>query len=335
MTMSLHGNRRLRSSAIAVAILAASVLGTQARAEQWQAYTYWGSPTVVAAVGFKKLTEDIQTLSDGALTIKFNLGGSLSIAASNINSAVSDDIVQIADDAYYQGAIPSGGLLQLPFLIRDIAEVNKVVGILRPTIERDYAKRGVTVLGYYAYPPQVFWSRGAVTSLAQISGKKYRVSSPEQGDFIKAFGGLPVTLGSADVPAALERGVVDGVLTASAGGVLAWKELLKSSYHIGVNFPVAWIIANTDRFKALSPDLQAKIHETVQQDLDKLTVDLQSDDASITQRLSGEGVTITPASEADEAAAREKMTSAWESWAKARGPESVDLLKQVRAALGR
>ncbi len=319
-----------------IAALAACPL-TPAAAQplHWQAYTYWGSPTVVAAAGFRKLTEDLQAVSDGALTIKFNLGGSLSIAAANINAAVSDDVVQIADDAYYQGTIPLGGLLQLPLLIHDVAEMHKAVGIMRPTFERGYAKRGITVLGYYVYPAQVFWSRGNLTSLAQIEGRKYRVSSPEQGGFLKAFGGLPVTLGSADVPAALERGVVDGVLTASAGGVLAWKELLKSSYHIDVNFPVAWVIVNSDRFNALAPALQATIRSTVERDLAQLTIDLQSEDARITQLLAGEGVTITPASTADETATREKMTIYWDSWATAHGAEAVALLKQVRSTLGR
>ena len=61
------------------------------------------------------------------------------------------------------------------------------------------------------------------------------------------------------LPAALERGIVDGILTASAGGILAWKELLKSSYTMGVNHPVGFIIVNTERFKKLSPDLQTKV----------------------------------------------------------------------------
>ena len=163
-------------------------------ADNWQAYTYWGTPTVVASRNFRKLTEDIEQLSAGELKIKFNLGGTLSINAININAAVSDDIVQIADDAFFHGSIPIAGLSALPFLVHGVDEMAKLMTIVRPLAERDYAKKGVTMLGYFAYPPQVFWFRGDMTSLADVKGRKIRVTSAEQGEVIKSFGGTPVQL---------------------------------------------------------------------------------------------------------------------------------------------
>ena len=59
---------------------------------------------------------------------------------------------------------------------------------------------------------------------------KLRVTSVEQGEFIRRFGGVSLTLGSPDVAAALDRGVVEGVLTASSGGGIAWHDLLKYRY---------------------------------------------------------------------------------------------------------
>jgi len=47
-----------------------------------------------------------------------------------------------------------------------------------------------------------------------------------------------VQLGSADVPAAPRTAALwTAYLTASAGGIAAWKELLKSSYGMGINTP--------------------------------------------------------------------------------------------------
>lgn len=303
--------------------------------ENWQAYTYWGTPTVAASRGFRKLVDDIEQGSGGEVKMKFNLGGTLSINAVNINSAVSDDIVQMADDAFFQGSIPVGGLSSLPFLARSIDDMHKIVGMIRPQVERDYAKKGVTALGYYVYPAQIFWFRGNVASLADIKGRKVRISSGEQGAVVRAFGGSPVQLGSADVPAALERGVVDGILTASAGGVLAWKELLKSSYTMGVNYPVSWTLVNTERFKKLSPALQTKIRDMASSHLAAQTGELQKEDAELAKRFSTEGITFN-AAKADEVAHAEKLaTAVWDDWAKARGPEVVQTLAQVRKALGR
>lgn len=321
---------------MAAAVLVASGLsGAAIAAESWQAYTYWGTPNVIASKGFRKLVDDIEQASGGELKIKFNLGGTLSINAPNINAAVNDDIIQIADDAYYHGAVPIAAISALPFLVREIDDMTKLMAIVRPLAERDYAKKGITVLGHYVYPPQVFWFRGNITSLAEIKGRKIRVTSSEQGAVIKAFGGTSVQLSSAEVPAALERGIVDGILTASAGGIAAWKELLKSSYTLGVNYPVAFIITNTDRFKKLSPSLQVKMREIASRSLAEQTTELQREDIELRKKFGAEGITIVSAKPEELALAEQTSRAVWDEWAKARGPEVVQTLDQVRKALGR
>lgn len=335
MKLQATVNSGLRLWMMAAALIVSALSGAAIAAESWQAYTYWGTPTVIASKGFKKLVDDFEQASSGELKIKFNLGGTLSINGPNINAAVSDDIIQIADDAYYHGAVPIAAMSALPFLVRGIDDMTKLMAIVRPLAERDYAKKGVTVLGHYVYPPQVFWFRGNINSLAEIKGRKIRVSSAEQSAVIKAFGGTSVQLSSAEVPAALERGVVDGILTASAGGVAAWKELLKSSYTLGVNYPVAFIITNTDRFNKLSPSLQAKMREIASRSLAEQTTELQREDIELRKKFGSEGITIVSA-KPDELAQAEQMSKAvWDEWAKARGPEVVQTLDQVRKALGR
>lgn len=329
---------RLRAFVLGAALASAGLASTTAPAlavDNWQAYTYWGTPNVIASRNFRKLTEEIEQISNGALKMKFNLGGTLSINAININSAVADDIVQIATDAYYHGSVPIAGISALPFLVHSVDDMNKVMTILRPLAERDFAKKGVTVLGWYTYPPQVFWFRGNVSSLADVKNRKIRVTSAEQGEVIKSFGGTPVQLGSADVPAALERGIVDGILTASAGGINAWKELLKSSYTMGVNYPVSYIIANTERFKKLPPDLQTKISELVNKTMTEQTLELQREDVELRKKFGAEGITMHEVKPEEMAQAEATMKPYWETWAKTRGPEAVKTLAEVRKALGR
>ena len=73
-------------------------------------------------------------------------------------------------------------------------------------------------------------------------------------------GAVPVTLGAPEVPSALDRGVVDGVLTANTGGGNTWKDLLKYNYRIGVNYFNSVVIANKDRFAKLPPDEIGRAH---------------------------------------------------------------------------
>ena len=323
--------------AAGVAIAAAALTGTASAqsADGWQAYTYWGSPTVIASKGFRRMVDEIEAASGGALKIKFNLGGTLSIAANNIGNAVGDDIIQLADDAFFTGAMPIGGMPSLPLLAGTVDDVHKVMSIIRPAVEREYGRKGVTVLGYYVYPPQVFWFRDRVESLAQVKGRKVRVISAEQGDLIRRLGASPVQIGSAEVPAALERGVVDGILTASAGGIAAWKELLKSSYGLQVNYVPAFIIVNSDRFRKLSPDVQAKVRDIIARNTAAQTVELQKDDVELRQKFGSEGITMFPARAEDIAQAQALAREGWEAWAKTRGAEAADLLGKARSALGR
>ena len=327
--------RSLKSTIVAVVLAAFMQPFPVLGADAWQAYTFWGTPTVVGSKGFRKLVDDIEQASAGEIKIKFNLGGTLGINATNINSAVSDDIVQIADDAFYQGTVPIATLPLLPLLVQNIGEMDKVMQLVWPLAERDYAKKGVTVLGYYVYPPQVFWFRGNVSSLAEIKGRKVRITSAEQGAMVKSFGGIPIQVTSAEVPAALERGVVDGVLTASAGGVAAWKDLLKSSYMMGINYHVSYIVANTARLKKLPPALQSKISDMARRHLADQTVELQREDGELRKKFASEGIVMT-AAKADEMAQAEKMSKEiWQQWAKGHGQEATQLLEQVRKGLGR
>ena len=77
---------------------------------------------------------------------------------------------------------------------------------------------------------QIAWSSKKLTSLDDFKGQKIRATSPEQIEFLKRFGANGLTVGGSEVPSALERGVVDGVLTANAGGGKVWKDLLKYCY---------------------------------------------------------------------------------------------------------
>lgn len=328
-------NRIRRATVLALAGSPLAVATRAHAADNWQAYTFWGSPTVAAARGFRKIVTDMEEMSGGELKIKFNLGGTLSINAANIASSISDDVIQLADDSFYAGAIPVAALATLPFLTNSVDEVNKVMTVVRPIAERDYGKRGIVVLGYYIYPPQVFWFRGNVTSLEQVKGRKLRVSTAEQGDFLKRIGATPVQVTSAEVPAALERGIVDGVLTASAGGILAWKDLLKSSYQLGVNYHVSYIIANAARFQKLPADMQAKLRALVNKNCNELSAELQRDDGELRQKFVADGMTMTAATDKDRAAAAVLAKETADAWAKSRGQEAVDSLAKARALLGR
>jgi TRAP-type C4-dicarboxylate transport system substrate-binding protein len=206
---------------------------------------------------------------------------------------------------------------------------------MKPYFERAYAAKGILLLGQYYYPLQVAWSRAPLVSLADMKGRKFRVTSPEQGEFVRRLGGTPVTLGAAEVPSALDRGVVDGVFTASSGGGKIWKDLLKSSYRLGPNFFDASIAVNKGAFEKLATDLQAKLRALVAETTPWITSELRNDEGAVTKQLAAGGITMTEPIPADVEAARKLLVPYWDEWAKSRGGDAVTALAKVRSALGR
>jgi TRAP-type transport system periplasmic protein len=337
--MTLFSRRSVLRAGGGIAAAAALPLqAAPARAQAgttWTAYTYTPAATLAPARGLARIVEGIDKATNGALKIKVHLGGSLPIGASDISNALSDNVVQLGDDGFFHGNLPVTGILRLPMLITTPEEFDKAAAIMKPYFEQAYAAKGVVLLGQYYYPLQVVWSRGPLTSLADMKGRKFRVTSPEQGEFVRRLGGTPVTLGAAEVPSALDRGVVDGVFTASSGGGKIWKDLLKSSYRLGPNFFDASIAANKGALEKLAPDVQGKLKALVAETAPWITAELRNDEGAVTQQLAAGGITMTEAKPSDTEAARKLLAPYWDEWAKGRGGEAAAALAKVRAALGR
>ena len=143
-------------------------------------------------------------------------------------------------------------------LIQSYEDFAKADAVLKPYIEKAFGQKGSTVLSSYSYPMQVIWGRKKLESLDDIKGMKLRVAQPEQGEFVRRFGGTSITMSAPEVPSALDRGVVEGIFTAGVGAVL-WTDLLKYGYLLVVNVNNSYFIANTDAYRKLSPALQSAL----------------------------------------------------------------------------
>jgi TRAP-type C4-dicarboxylate transport system substrate-binding protein len=304
-------------------------------AEKWDLYVYNAVGTVAAVKGLDTTIAQIEKETGGELSIRLHLGGSLPINTTTITQAVSDDVVQMGDDGYFLGNVPIGGVLRLPMLLRTLSDYDKAAAIMTPYLTRAFEKKGLVVLGQYLYPFQVAYSSKKLTSLADFKGQKIRVTSPEQGEFIKRLGGIPQTIGAPQVPSALDRGVVDGVLTANTGGGNIWKDLLKYNYRIGINYFNSVIIANKERFEKLTPETQDKVRKIITANLPLITKAMQDEEEELTKKFADGGMTVTRESPEEIDAAVKVIAPYWEEWAKTQGPDAVAALKQVRAAIGR
>jgi TRAP-type transport system periplasmic protein len=308
--------------------------GAASAAEQWNFYMHQSAPNFATSRGAKLFTEQVEKATNGELKIRLHLAGTLQINASNITQAVGENVVQIGDDLFNSGNIAVAGIPRLPMLIQSYDDFAKADAVLKPYIEKAFAQKGSTVLASYTYPLQFVWGRKKLASLDDIKGMKLRVAQPEQGELVRRFGGVSITMSAPEVPSALDRGVVDGIFTAGVGAVL-WKDLLKFGYVLIVNVNNSYFIANTDAYRKLSPQLQDQLRKAAEDGARWDQDTMKTEEAESVQLLKSAGYTFTPAKPEEIMRAVDAMRPYWDEWAKARGPGVVEALGKVRAALGR
>lgn len=316
-------------------VLLACTIRPAAAATAWEAYTYLPNANQAGVQGLMSLFSGISKATDDQLNITLHLGGSLPINATSITPTVADNIVQFGTDGFFSGNVPIAGLLRLPMLLRSPEEFTRAEVIAAPYIEAAYLKKGIIALGEYTYPLQTIWSRRKLTSLADVKGQKLRVTSVEMGEFVKRFGGIPLTMGTPDVAAALDRGVIDGVLTATSGAGLTWKDLLKYNYRFPVQFANAVAIVNKGAFDALPAATQTLLRTRTMEANHEITATMTTEEETDTAQLAKEGLIVTPAIPEDVAEAEKRLAPYWNGWARQRGPQCVEALGKIRAALGR
>jgi TRAP-type C4-dicarboxylate transport system substrate-binding protein len=315
-------------------ILGFDAAGVARAPEQWNFYMHQSAPNFATSRGAKMFTEEIEKATNGELKVRLHLSGTLQISPSNITQAVGDNVVQIGDDLFNSGNIPVAGIPRLPMLVQSYEDFAKVNDVLKPYIEKAFGQKGSTVLASYTYPLQFAWGRKKLEALDDFKGLKMRVAQPEQGEFVRRFGGTSITMSAPEVPSALDRGVVDGIFTAGVGAVL-WKELLKYGYVLIVNVNNSYFIANTDAYKKLSPELQAKVRKVAEDTARWDQETMQKEEANSVKILTDASYTFTKAKPEEVARAVDAMKPYWDEWAKTRGPDVVEALGKVRTALGR
>ncbi|WP_296442790.1 TRAP transporter substrate-binding protein [Rhodoferax sp. UBA5149] len=153
---------------------------------------------------------------------------------------------------------PEYGAPDLAGLNPDMASLKKSVAAFRPYLETTLRERhGVEVLAIYVYPAQVVFCKKPLASLADLAGRRIRVSSATQSDFVGALGGVPVLTGFAQIMANMASGNTECAITGSmSGNTLGLQEVSTHIHALPVTWGLALFGANLAAWGALPPDLK-------------------------------------------------------------------------------
>ena len=150
------------------------------------------------------------------------------------------------------------GAPDLAGLNPDVATLRRNVGAYRPYLEKVLRERyGSELLALYAYPAQVTYCAKPLGSLADLAGRRVRVSSATQSDWVIALGAIPVQTAFAEIVANVRSGNIDCAITGTmSGNTIGLHEVTSHVHTSPVNWGLAAFVANGAAWNALPTDLQ-------------------------------------------------------------------------------
>jgi TRAP-type C4-dicarboxylate transport system substrate-binding protein len=222
-----------------------------------------------------KLTADISSMTE------LNLKGPETLRL--IKLGMADVIDTIAN--YAAGDAPELDGVDLAGVAPDFDSALKAVSAYTPAIKDALQERlGLVPIAMGPSNAQIFWCNVPITGIEDLQGKKVRGYSATMADLIGALGATPVTMAYSEVPAALQRGVIDCAITgALTGNVSKLFEVTTHVYPLAVAW-APWIRAfSTKSWEALDPATQ----EWVTQASETIFMDMNTD---VAREASDQGV---------------------------------------------
>lgn len=166
--------------------------------------------------GQKLFVDMVNERGKGIVHLNAYFGGSLLKGRQllpGLQAGATDLIFQTG--AYLLGSYPIIGIQMLP-VWKSIAQAENALKMDSPLARLQnevLKKKNLFQLATSGLIPEFLWTRKKlVRSPEDVKGLKIRVAGKVEAMVVKVLGGAPVTMPSAELPQALQRGVVDGAL---------------------------------------------------------------------------------------------------------------------------
>lgn len=239
-------------------------------------------------------------------------------------------------DAAYSGLtgfgsyVPQFGVLEMPYLYKDLDQVKTVVDKISGKLETAMAAQGIALLGYQYDGPRVTLANRPIRSIDDFRGLKMRVPQiPLYIQMVQAFGATPTPVSLPEVYTALQSKIVEAVEgTPSSLYAQRYYEVIKNIARTDHIYFVSYLAMNGPLFKGLTPDQQKAMKEAgAESSIFNLNIAkpaVQEDFG----RLKAAGVKVT---EPDLAPFRSAVAGLKEKYAASFGKPGIDLYDAIKA----
>jgi len=302
-----------------------------------QAQTKWDMPTPYSdgefhTVNVRQFVEEVKKATGGQVDINVHSNGSL-IKHPDILRAVSTGQVAIGEFLLGQfgNEEPVFNADNVPFLAAGYDAAWKLYQAQKPILAKKLEARGLVLLYSVAWPGQGLYTKGALKSVDDFKGTKFRTYSAYTARLAELLGASPTVIQVPEVPQAFATGTISAMITSSATGTStkAW-EFVKNYYTTNAMHPKNAVVVNGRAFNRLSGPQQQALQAAAAL-AEKRGWDLSKQrEQSANKMLADNGMTVHTPDAALMSAMNKVGDTIAAEWLKAAGADGEAIVKAYR-----
>jgi len=218
-------------------------------------------------------TEKLPAASGDAIEVSLTTHDQMNLGVGDVYRLLGDGVYDVAMTVadYAVSDAPELEGLDVPLLALTADEARAMVDAARPMVEDIFnARFNSHVLAIAPYPPQVVFCNKEIGGLDDLKDLKVRASGRMTAKFLEALGAEGVNVSFAEVPGALQKGVVDCAVTGAGSGYSAgWWEVSTHLLPIPLGGWDSVVTAvNLDKWNSLDAETQALITDRIATDFE-------------------------------------------------------------------
>ncbi len=314
-------------------IAAALLIGTvsPAAAEKWDMASGYPESNFHTQ-NINQFAQEVKQATRGELDILLHSNQAL-FKLAEIKRAVQSRQVAIGEILLVQfgNEDPFYEVSSIPFLADDYRKARKLWDVTRPIIAERLGKQGIRLLYGVPWPPQAFYTKTPVTSVADVKGVKARAYNAVTARMAELMGAIPATVPAPEVPQAFSTGLVGMMYTSAQTGVdtQAW-DFTRHVTMVGGNHSMNVVIVNDGAFKRLSAEVQKAVTDAAAKAEARGWKASEEATAKHVQILKDKGMTVTEPSPQFRAELQKVGATLTDEWLKRAGDAGQAAIRKFR-----
>lgn len=290
-------------------------------------------------VKWKWLTEELLKQTDGRLRLDVVAFSDLGMTGAELIRMLSIGLVDGGEvvTGYVSGELPVVEGAQMVGCYENLDQAQAAYeGWLKEVIVPHSKQMGGKPISSLAFTTQLLWSKFPVNDLSDLKGKKIRIFAKAQSDFLEALGATPVSMPIGEVYSALERGVLDGVVTgAEIANGFKYEEVLGHCSDLLLGPGAGYVVVSQRAWDSLPDDIRTTFEGLIPE-MRRISWDVAADDDERNlSELASRGLNITRPAKPEwipecKRIAEEVVVP---QWAERAGPEGVEAFNKVIAPI--